>query len=587
MVINSVAGFIIAFKTERSFRIHFAFGFVLPILLAILSQILGVTLHTWEWYAVIGFGVFLLTVELLNTGIEEAINVIGNSYSPYSHYKVAAAILTNKDTIIVGVNVENAAFGDTICAERTALTQAITQGFQPKDIIAIAVYSLSSPPASPCGTCRQVISELMNPNAIVYFGNETGERKQIFGKTNGGKSTLVNTLVGSKVAITSPRVQTTRDAIQGIYNDSDSQMIFVDTPGHYHSQHLLGKRMQNIIGREIKDAEVILYVVDGQRMDIDDSILSRFSHRNLILVINKVDLIAKEEILVITAKYQLMAKEIIGVSALHQDNCDRLIQVIKKYLPEGPMYYSPDDITNHDKTFMIKELIREATLLRLNYELPHSICIVIEYFDENEIRAQVICEKESQKKIIIGKEGSMIKEIRKSSEHKIKQFLGKKIKLELFVKLTLSAIVLSEIIDKLTYDNRIDSYIFKVFNEAIGALDKNNHAAAVLSIAIFKLLDEDGHGLIKNSCCICGGKSNIESIDLSQGGLICQQCRSSYSPRYSKEFLKSIYLLINANLENIPSVNSAHTKFLLPMLITHLEENCGIVLKSAHYIKEL
>ena len=266
----------------------------------------------------------------------------------------------------------------------------------------------------------------------------------LIGRPNVGKSTLMNSILGKKIAITSNKPQTTRNIIQGIYNEEDTQIIFVDTPGIHKPKSKLGKFLNEEAYFSINDVDVILFIVDVKE-DLgkgDLFIIDLFKEINtpIILVLNKIDKLPKEEILLKIDEYKDLYNfcEIVPVSALKKDNVDRLVTVIKKYLKDNIRYFPTDTYTSSPITFTISELIREKIFELTDEEIPHSVTTLIENIEETEevvsINALIIVDRENLKKIIIGKQGSMIKEIGTKARIDIETLLGKKVYLELFVK---------------------------------------------------------------------------------------------------------------------------------------------------------
>ena len=264
------------------------------------------------------------------------------------------------------------------------------------------------------------------------------------GRPNVGKSTLLNSILGKRVAITSDKPLTTRNMIQGIYNDNDTQIIFVDTPGIHKPQNKLGKVLNKQAYFTINDVDIVIMVVDitekigtGDKFVID--ILKNID-KPVFLVINKIDKLQREEILKKIDEYQKLYDfaEIVPVSARKKDNVDRLIEVIKKYLPDSIKYFDDNTITNSSPSFIISEFIREKVLDLTEEEVPHSVTCIVEDITEEEnilnISATIVVDRENLKKIIIGKNGSMIKEIGIRSRKDIEEYFGKKVYLDLFVK---------------------------------------------------------------------------------------------------------------------------------------------------------
>lgn len=264
------------------------------------------------------------------------------------------------------------------------------------------------------------------------------------GRPNVGKSTLLNSILGKRVAITSDKPQTTRNMIQGIYNDKDTQIVFVDTPGIHKPQNKLGRALNKQTYFTINDVDIVIMVVDisekigkGDMFVID---VLKNVDKPVFLVINKIDKLPREEILKKIDEYQKLYDfaEIIPVSARKKDNIDRLIEVIKKYLPDNIMYYDRETVTDSSREFIISEFIREKVLDLTEEEVPHAVTCVVENIEEENnilsIGASIIVDRENLKKIIIGKNGNMIKEIGIRARQDIEEYFGKKVYLDLFVK---------------------------------------------------------------------------------------------------------------------------------------------------------
>ena len=265
------------------------------------------------------------------------------------------------------------------------------------------------------------------------------------GRPNVGKSTLLNSILGKRVAITSDKPQTTRNMIQGIYNDKDTQIVFVDTPGIHKPQNKLGRVLNKQAYYTINDVDIVIMVVDitekvgkGDSFVID--VLKNIEDKPVFLVINKIDKLPREEILKKIDEYQKLYDftEIIPVSARKKDNVDRLLEVIKKYLPDNIQYYDSSTVTDSSPEFIISEYIREKVLDLTEEEVPHSVTVIVESIEEDKdvlsIGASIVVDRENLKKIIIGKNGSMIKEIGIRSRYDIEEYFGKKVYLDLFVK---------------------------------------------------------------------------------------------------------------------------------------------------------
>lgn len=266
----------------------------------------------------------------------------------------------------------------------------------------------------------------------------------LIGRPNVGKSTLMNQIIGKKVAITSNKPQTTRNIIQGIYNDSESQIVFVDTPGIHKPNHKLGKYLNKQAYYSIDDVDVILFLVDASTKlgGGDKYIIERFNDINkpVILILNKIDKMNKEEILLKITEYKDLYDfcEIIPISALKNKNTDTLLKVIKEHLTDNIKYFSDNQVTNKSKEFIISELIREKIFNLTSDEVPHSITCITEKIENKKdaliINVCIIVDRDSLKKIIIGHNGSKIKEIGIKARKDIEQFVGKKVFLDIYVK---------------------------------------------------------------------------------------------------------------------------------------------------------
>lgn len=265
----------------------------------------------------------------------------------------------------------------------------------------------------------------------------------ILGEPNVGKSTLLNAILNEKVSIVSPKPQTTRNKILGIYNDDDGQIVFIDTPGIHKAKNKLDEYMSKAINTAKTDVDAILYVIDATKKITDKTIenLNKYSQNaNVILVVNKMDDTTYEKIYPELTKCNSLSsiKDIVPVSAKKSKNLDELIKVIKTYLHEDIKYFDDDIYTDQSIKQMVAEIIREKALWLLQDELPHGIAIEIARFDENnpitEIDADIILEKASHKSIVIGKNGSMLKNIGTNARQDIEKLLGAQVMLKLFVK---------------------------------------------------------------------------------------------------------------------------------------------------------
>ena len=266
----------------------------------------------------------------------------------------------------------------------------------------------------------------------------------IIGRPNTGKSTLINTIIDEHIAIVSNVAGTTRNTIQGVYHDDDTQIVFVDTPGIHKAQDKLGKHLNKQSYESMDDIDAIYFVVDASSGlgTGDKFIMETLKHTNVpvILVLNKIDRLTKEGIINAITDYKDLFDfaDIIPISAKNNDNVDRLIKLTKKYLKDDIKYYDDDVITNNDKYFMISELVREKILNLTNEEVPHSVTCVLTNYNEKAdsvyINVDIIVSRDSLKKIIIGKQGSMLKTIGSEARADIEKMLGKSVYLELFVK---------------------------------------------------------------------------------------------------------------------------------------------------------
>jgi GTP-binding protein Era len=268
----------------------------------------------------------------------------------------------------------------------------------------------------------------------------------LIGRPNVGKSTLMNQLIGQKIAITSDKPQTTRNRIQTVFTDERGQIIFLDTPGIHKAKNKLGEYMVNVAERTLKEVDVILWLVEpstfigaGER-HIAEQLSS--VKTPVILVINKIDTLKnQEQILTFMNAYKDICPfaEIVPVSALKDKNTDLMLDLIYKYLPYGPQYYDEDTVTDQPMRQISAELIREKALRLLKDEIPHGIAVTVEKMKEREngmfdLEANIICERDSHKGIIIGKDGAMLKKIGIQARKEIENLLGTKVNLQLWVK---------------------------------------------------------------------------------------------------------------------------------------------------------
>ncbi|MBW3058314.1 GTPase Era [Spiroplasma poulsonii] len=266
----------------------------------------------------------------------------------------------------------------------------------------------------------------------------------IIGRPNVGKSTLLNTILNNKVAIVTAKAQTTRNRIQGIYNDNEAQIVFMDTPGIHKAHHEMGKFMNKVALSTTKAANVILFLapVNEHIGDNDRYIIKALQERGvpIVLVVTKIDLVSKGELMVKIAEWEKVHNftAVIPISALKHENVPQLLTLLKDHLTEGPQYYPDDMLTDQPEKFLIREIIRKKILLLTEDEIPHSVAILIDKIEEQptllKIMASICVERDSQKGIVIGKNGRLIKEIGTQARLELEQILGTKIFLELFVK---------------------------------------------------------------------------------------------------------------------------------------------------------
>lgn len=279
----------------------------------------------------------------------------------------------------------------------------------------------------------------MEQNAAFKSGFAT-----LIGRPNVGKSTLMNCLIGQKIAITSNKPQTTRNRIQTVYTSEEGQIVFLDTPGIHKAKNKLGDYMVGVAEKTMSEVDVILWLVEpsnfigaGERHIIEQL---QKTATPVILVINKIDTVKREQLLeyIDTYRKEYDFAEIVPVSALKAENTEELIKCIMKYLPYGPAFYDEDTVTDQPMRQIVAELIREKALRLLEEEIPHGVAVSIESmkFRKNivDIEATIVCERDSHKGIIIGKGGSMLKRIGSMARPEIEDMLGKQVNLQLWVK---------------------------------------------------------------------------------------------------------------------------------------------------------
>ncbi|MGB2991073.1 MAG: GTPase Era [Paenisporosarcina sp.] len=268
----------------------------------------------------------------------------------------------------------------------------------------------------------------------------------IIGRPNAGKSTFLNKVIGQKIAIMSDKPQTTRNKVQGVLTTDKQQIIFIDTPGINEPRHKLGDFMLKVAKNTLREVDAILLMVDSvDRIGKQDRYILEMLKGNetpVFLVMNKIDLIHPDKLLSVTEAFrkEYDFADVIPISALEGINIDGLLEVLTKHLPEGPQYYPADQVTDHPERFIISELIREKVLHLTHEEIPHSIAVVIEKIKREEdsekirVTATIMVERESQKGMVIGKKGALLKEVGVRARKDIEMLLGSKVYLELWVK---------------------------------------------------------------------------------------------------------------------------------------------------------
>ncbi|AMM93906.1 GTPase Era [Peribacillus simplex] len=268
----------------------------------------------------------------------------------------------------------------------------------------------------------------------------------IIGRPNVGKSTFLNRVIGQKIAIMSDKPQTTRNKVQGVLTQNDSQMIFIDTPGIHKPKHKLGDFMMKVATNTLKEVDLILFMINATEGygRGDEFIIEKLQtvKTPVFLVVNKIDAMHPDDLLPIIEKYQQLYPfaAVVPISALEGNNVDTLLEQIKEHLPEGPQFYPADQVTDHPERFIISELVREKVLHLTREEIPHSVAVVIDSIkkmdnsDTINVMATIVVERDSQKGIVIGKQGKMLKEVGSRARVDIENLLGSKVFLELWVK---------------------------------------------------------------------------------------------------------------------------------------------------------
>jgi len=266
----------------------------------------------------------------------------------------------------------------------------------------------------------------------------------LVGRPNVGKSTLMNRLIGMKIAITSSKPQTTRNRIQTVYTDERGQIVFLDTPGMHKAKNKLGDYMVSVADKTLRDVDVVLYLVEPSVFigPNEKSIIEKFQKVDVpvLLVINKIDTIKKDEILAVIDAYRKLYDfdEIIPVSALKGEGKDELLSDIFKYMPLGPMFYDEDTVTDQPERQIVAELVREQVLRLMSDEIPHGVAVAVDQMKETKtlvnIDATIVCERDSHKGMIIGRQGQMLKKIGTNARIQIEKLLDCKVNLKLWVK---------------------------------------------------------------------------------------------------------------------------------------------------------
>lgn len=268
----------------------------------------------------------------------------------------------------------------------------------------------------------------------------------VIGRPNVGKSTLLNQVIGEKISIISDKPQTTRNKILLVHSEENAQIVFLDTPGMQMPKNKLGEYMLKMSKSTLDEVDLITYIVDDSLSvgKMDSMIIEELKSVKtpIILVINKIDNLSKDDLMLLIAKYDAMGifKDIVPMSALNGDNVAKYVEVLKDNLEEGPQYFPEDMITDQPERFIISEIIREKALLNLEEEIPHGIVVNVDGVKQRkgkdiiDVYANVYCEKESHKGMVIGKNGSMLKKIGQEAREDIEKLLGSKVNLQLWVK---------------------------------------------------------------------------------------------------------------------------------------------------------
>ncbi len=267
----------------------------------------------------------------------------------------------------------------------------------------------------------------------------------IFGRPNAGKSTLLNRILGTKIAIVTPKPQTTRRRLLGVRTEPGWQIVFVDTPGYHRASGLLNQRMVSNALKALPDADVVLWMIDAERGldDLEEEIAQRLpAGRAVVIAVNKVDEVRKESLLPLLERLAQLApgSELVPVSALTGDGVPDLLQILVAALPEGPRFYASDTLTDESERGLVAEFVREKVMLQTSQEVPYSVAVTVDSFEEKPdrnlcvIKATIHVERDSQKGILIGRGGQKLKSIGSSARRDVERLLGTKVFLELFVR---------------------------------------------------------------------------------------------------------------------------------------------------------
>ena len=389
------------------------------------------------------------TLNKTTRGIDRVTDVL--SY-PYTNVKVGQKLKLKDYICDIDPTDHKLLLGDIVLCVERAKEQAKEYGHSVKREICFLFchamlhlmgYDHIKPEDEKIMTAKQ--AEILNSLNITRDSFKSGF-VTILGETNAGKSTLINQLIGEHVAIVSPKSQTTRENITGIYNEKNCQIVFLDTPGYHKRATKIDDAMDKQIENAQADTEIVLMLISAKKPLVEQyTALNKkvTATAKKILLINKIDEVKYEKLYPQLAELSSVAKvdEILPISALTGKNCDVLLQMIKKYLPEYDhemRYYPVDEYTDKNLRHMCAEIVREKALLLLDDEIPHGIQVVVTDYKENEtpiqIFADVYCERESHKAIILGKNGEMIKQISTKSRQAIERLINAKVNLQLYVK---------------------------------------------------------------------------------------------------------------------------------------------------------